>query len=1035
MYLVQKLYLLSGFEILNASAGSGKTYQLTKSYLKHVLIQPGVKRFRQVLALTFTNKAVAEMKSRILNSLYEFGNAQIDKSEHPLFQELQEELGLTYKVLESRSKLTLKLLLHNYNFFEVSTIDKFTHRVVKTFAKDLNISQNFNVELDSDLLLDDAISSLLQRLNENQKLKNVLIDFALEKIEADKSWNIVYDLKSTGKLIFNENHYKQLQRLRNTSLEDFDDLKRLLREKREHSNTKAVHLAKNALNTIYESGFEDSDFSRETLPNHFKKISNGERSIKLYSNKIEEGLINGSLLLKKVEKDGSQLFQLLLDFYLQIKSHIFDFQFYKNAYNNILPLTVLNEISKEIGTIQKENDTLHISEFNKLITKEIGNQPVPYIYERLGERFRHYFIDEFQDTSKMQWNNLVPLIGNAIETENLEGTKGSLLLVGDPKQSIYRWRGGDPEQFLGLNDNTSNPFTVPSEVKRLNTNWRSFDAVIGFNNAFFKHTSKFLNDPKHQKLYLEQSEQKTNSKVGGYVEIAFVPKGTEEVSSFYCNKVLEYIRLILDKEYGYQDICILVRKNKEGVEVAKFLTERNIPIISSEALLLANNPEVQFLVNLLRFLENPHETVFQYDLLEYLFKNKKNNHDLIVTYLGDLPEYFKRNYNYNIFQERSHTLLDILERAISVFGFEDTYGAHLVHFLDTVQDQTEKSSSGIHSFLNYWDLKKDVLAISSPPNQNAIQIMTIHKSKGLEFPFVIYPFADSNLKSRIQETKIWVPTRDSNEEEFNYLLVNTSKELQHHSKESLEAYTQENNLSELDDINVLYVALTRAIQGLFIITKLSSGENYGRLFYSYLLENDFWNEETSFFSFGNLEHNTSHQDASIDLTTIPYIYTDTIQSTKLAITSESLWDTSGYGSMQWGKEIHEVLSKIHSKVDLERALKSALQKGHFSEALTETVRKIVLSIITHPELASFYQEESSIMNEVEIMDAQGNLHRPDRLIFNDTSVTILDYKTGGRRSEHEQQLSTYATILEEQGFVVTQQILVYIGNKIEPVFI
>ena len=158
MYLVQKLYLLSGFEILNASAGSGKTYQLTKSYLKHVLIQPGVKRFRQVLALTFTNKAVAEMKSRILNSLYEFGNAQIDKSKHPLFQELQEELGLTYKDLESRSKLTLKLLLHNYNFFEVSTIDKFTHRVVKTFAKDLNISQNFNVELDSDLLLDDAIS-------------------------------------------------------------------------------------------------------------------------------------------------------------------------------------------------------------------------------------------------------------------------------------------------------------------------------------------------------------------------------------------------------------------------------------------------------------------------------------------------------------------------------------------------------------------------------------------------------------------------------------------------------------------------------------------------------------------------------------------------------------------------------------------------------------------------------------------------------------------------------------------------------------
>ena len=455
----------SGFKIFNASAGSGKTYQLTKSYLKLILANSSAQRFRQILALTFTNKAVAEMKNRILDSLHTFGNPKVDKSRNPLFNELIADLGFSADELESKSSLALKLLLHNYNFFEVSTIDKFTHRIIKTFAKDLSISQNFEVELDDEILLDGAIGQLLQNLEADNYLQKVLIDFSLEKVEADKSWNIIYDLKNIGKLLFKENHYAQLQHLKDKNIQDFELLKKFLSKKRQSLSSKALELAQKALETIYAHDFEDSDFNRETLPNHFKKIIAGERSTKLYDNKLEEGLTKGSLLLKRVKKDGTRLFIELLDIYLETKQVIFEYLFFKNAYTNVLPLTVLNEISKEVKRLQEEQEILHISEFNSLISREIANQPVPYIYERLGERYRHYFIDEFQDTSKIQWQNLVPLIGNALETETLNGEKGTLLLVGDAKQSIYRWRGGDPNQFLGLNDKSLNPFTVEPNIK------------------------------------------------------------------------------------------------------------------------------------------------------------------------------------------------------------------------------------------------------------------------------------------------------------------------------------------------------------------------------------------------------------------------------------------------------------------------------------------------------------------------------------------------------------------------------------------
>lgn len=833
MYLVKKHLLPSGFEIFNASAGSGKTYQLTKSYLKLVLTNITAQRFRQILALTFTNKAVAEMKGRILDSLYDFGNPKTDKTNNSLFGELAVELGFSAKELERKSSLALRLLLHNYNFFEVSTIDKFTYSVIKTFAKDLKISQNFEVELDGEILLVEAIGQLLQKLDEDEHLKKVLIDFSLEKVEADKSWNVINDLINIGKLLFNENHYAHLQALQDKETKDFDELKEFFRSRITSSSNNISEYAGRALNLIKDNGLDFSDFKGKYFPKFLLTLQSGiynvnfEASWKqhfdklpLYNKVCPE---NTKVVLDGLHAQFSGLFN-------KIKSNIHSLSFFKNAYSNVLPLTVLNEISKEVSKIQKEKESLHISEFNKLVSKEIGNQPAPYIYERLGERYRYYFIDEFQDTSKMQWHNLVPLIGNALETEDLNGEKGSLLLVGDAKQSIYRWRGGDPHQFLDVNNGALQTFAVHPKISSLQTNWRSFDTIINFNNDFFTHAAHYLKEPAYQNLFLEQCQQQTNHRKGGYVEIVFAPEHVEDIALFYCEKVLDSIHYILDKGFSLKDVCILVRKNKEGVLLANYLAEHSISVVSSEALLLSNNLEVQFLVSLLRFLDSPSENIFQFDVLEYLFKEQNNKHDLIAQHLGNLTRFLLLEYDYDSNKEVTLSLLDILERAIFTFDLGDKCGGHVLHFLDVAQERYEKSGVGIYEFLSYWDVKKDALAVAAPLNQDAAQLMTIHKSKGLEFPFVIFPFADGALKSRMRGKKLWVPLSEELEPGFSRVLVNASKELNLYSSASKEIYTRETHLSELDDINVLYVAMTRAIQGLFIVTNESQGETYGWLF-------------------------------------------------------------------------------------------------------------------------------------------------------------------------------------------------------------
>ncbi len=1037
----------SSFKIYSASAGSGKTYALAKAYLKLLLSNDSPIKFRQILAITFTNKAVDEMKTRILDNLFNFGKDSIPKKQEPLFQELCQELSLTEDQLRQKSKVVLKRILHNYSFFEISTIDKFNHKLIKTFARDLHLSQNFEVELDTDLLLEEAVARLLERAGTDEELTKVLIDFSLEKIDDDKSWNIAYDLLDIGKLLFQENHAIHIDALRSKSIHDFKDIQKKIVSKITVLENKAKDFAKLMLDEIVQRGFDVADFPRQTLPNHFKKISEGEFDPKkIYTSKtLEPNLVEGKLLKATDKRDVTELALTLLNAFLSIKQIIYERSYLKNIYGNIVPLTVLNEIAKEIRNIELDRDIVPISALNAILSKEIKNQPVPFIYERMGEKYRHYFIDEFQDTSQMQWENLVPLIGNALESEDERHQKGSLFLVGDVKQAIYRWRGGRAEQFLNLINGKSNPFVVEPTVHSLDTNWRSFDQIVEFNNSFFTATASVLQNEAYRNLFLHDSRQKTNNKPGGFIQLSFLDSKVEDKDEAYCEQVLETINEITLKKHPYSDICILVRDNNKGMLLADFLAQQNIPIISSDALLLDNNDKITFLIALLKLFENANDREAAYQILLFLAKEEMDKHSFISKNINQIESFLSQIYGFQMAKLKGLSVFTLLENAIVQFDLAVDSTAYLTFLMDEVLLVEKREGPSVFSFMKYWEQKKSSLSIAAPDNVNAVRIMTIHKAKGLEFSFVIFPFANALLDDKRKKKKSWVPANEAeNDLGLQEFLINTNKNMLEYNDATARIYNDEEQKSVLDAMNVLYVALTRPIKGLFVVTEtgkdlasMEGATSYSDLFQAYLQQQNILKNEQEIYTFGTFPEvdddfpSISSSDAHIKYITRP----KNDAAFTIATTSGRLWDDERKEAIEIGNLIHFALSKINYANEVPQVVERLQLDGYFEKDASGEIKQKLMDVVTHPDLIPYFSEDYEIINEREILTATGISLRPDRIALKGREATIIDYKTGKPSPSHKEQITQYADVLKEMDFTIKNVIIVYIDQKIKPVFV
>lgn len=1028
------------FHIYHASAGSGKTFTLVKSYLKHALKQPGKRGFRKLLALTFTNKAVNEMKVRVLRSLSDFSQASVPDTSKVLFQQLRDELQLDEEALRQRSFQLLKDILHNYAFFDISTIDRFNHRLIRTFSKDLGLPHAFEVILDHNLLIEEATDRLLDQAGTAKALTEFLLAYTLQNVEDDRSWDISRILVQQGQLLFKENHQDYLKHLDAWSFKDLRAKEQHIRKQMDKIGSAISQKGTTVLEYLDQNQLEAGYFNRKTLPNHFKKIVEGDRNYRsLYENKLASYFEEGKIFNASMPYPMETHLSFLSTAYTESRQMVMRYNLLRNALANLVPLSVLNAINLEIESIMKEKSWLPISAFNTLISEQIRQQPTPFIYERIGEIYRHFFLDEFQDTSVVQWQNLIPLVAGSLSSMDNTGIAGSVMLVGDAKQAIYRWRGGKAEQFLQLIRMKENPFHVKPELFVLDTNFRSAAEIIQFNNSFFKSTSSVLQHDAFQALFDTQVEQRLNQKKGGYIQFRFMDPKSEDINRDYSQAVLDIIQIVQNKGYAYKDISILVRNNKHAMILAAALSAEGIPLVSPESLLLQANTGVQFLVHLLRFLNDPEDRAVRFEVLYHLAEEEKARHDFIHDNIDQLDTLLTNGYGFDRMQMCYRSLFDICSIAIRQFKLDHHGSSYLQFFLDELLDRETADPSDIHSFLEHWDNVKDKLGIPSPEDWDAIRIMTIHKAKGLEFPIVIYPYANTRIYAE-SRPKLWVQSEDPLLKDFEFLLLDKKSEMQEYSESICDTFLEEQHRLELDAFNVLYVALTRPVEGLFVLgnygrQKRDSANSYNELFEDYLKEQGMWQEDKNCYEWGTLnamhagpEETRQHE--------IPFRHTSKDEMHfKTIVTSGLEWDPEVKRAQEYGKWVHQLLSRISYREDVDQVLNSVEALGELDAGALSVVLDRVQTLVDHPQIRDYFNPDYEVRNEQDILTQNGVLLRPDRIMIKEHSAHIIDYKTGEERDSDKEQLYTYAAVLEEMGYDVGDKILIYLSDEINVKFI
>ncbi|WP_233861117.1 UvrD-helicase domain-containing protein [Tenacibaculum piscium] len=1041
---------LSTFQVYNSSAGSGKTFTLVKEYLKVLLKTDDVFKFQKILAITFTNKAAGEMKARVLENLQTFSEGKENDLLKIIIKEISLDTQIKTKIdtqkIQQRSKKIVEAILKNYSAFSITTIDSFTHKIIKSFAYDLGLPLNFEVEMDAISLLNQAVDVLISKIGVDTDLTKLLIDFSLDKADDDKSWDISLELNEFSRILLNEDDIQHFRKLEDKKLSDFTNLKSKLFKDQQQIKTRFLEIGKKGIAIIETTQLEHKDFYYSMLPKHFLALSENPAKAKFFEQtklreRIEENFFYAKSKSASIKNAIEGILPELLSLYMESEKLYQQFLMNRLALKSVIPLAVLNYINLELTHIKEENNLRLNAEFNQLISDNIKDQPAPFIYERIGQRFMHYFIDEMQDTSVLQWENIIPLIDNALAQED-----SNLLLVGDGKQAIYRWRGGKATQFISLGASAENPFHIDKEIKTLDTNFRSYSEIIDFNNQFFQHTANFLENQDYKNLFIEGNKQSTTAKKGGFVSLSFLDKEEEKADEVlkYPKKVLETIQKV-QKTFSLNEICVLVRKKKDGVAVANYLSENGVQIISSETLLLKNSAKVTFITDVLQVIQHPNDKEALLEVLYFLQHHLKLEiaKNLFISEMIQKPldavfeEFKKYQISFDLINFHQLPFYEKIEEIIRSFKLIEASDAYVQFFLDIVLEQQRKGTS-IQEFLDFWNDKKENLSIVAPETGNAVQIMTIHKSKGLEFPVVIFPY-DLDIYRQINP-KIWLDELPTNFDGFQELLVPYNSDLKSINERSLEIYQQQREEVELDNFNLLYVALTRAVEQLHIITEYkitTKGEentnHYSGIFINYLKEKNRWNDGQLDYYFGESKRISTHKEifstAEIQQEFISTPWQN--HNIHMLASASKLWDTEQGKAIEFGNLIHEMMAKIITQNDVEKVVHQYEQQGIINKKQAENIQNDIYKIVNHPKLKQFYAKNITVYNEREIVDVDNQILIPDRLVLSQNNdVTILDYKTGKPSKSYHQQLLRYERVLKSINYKVVKKLLIYINKEI-----
>jgi len=1024
------------FKVYKSSAGSGKTFRLTAEYLSLALINPS--EFNKILAITFTIKATHEMKSRILetaNAIANSGSTPLFGGAKSMLEELKTTTKLSEEILIKNATQLVKYILHDYSEFGISTIDSFSHRLIRSFAFELGLPVNFQVELDIELIIDLVIDRMLDEIGENKDITAFMTDMFKEHVAEKENINVRRRIEQTAKTMLKPESVLAVETLNSLSLKELVEAKNTMRNLYYQKLNSVQHLAEQAV-ALYEGvGLAKEDFS-------------GKKGFALLNNVVAGNFnVDIEAALKKLEKDFyaqsapanvqssfDGISESLKAVCIEITEELPDLRTLHVVVPEIDMLCLISSLQEHHEQFRQDEELLSISDFDIMINQEVKDQPLPFIYEKIGTWYKHILIDEFQDTSVVQWQNLLPLVCEMVGDNRLA------LIVGDAKQSIYRWRGGEITQLpdlpkvKGISGPEIDVLTRQYVSPKMKSNYRSRNNIVDFNNELYK-VIKDHSEFENLKVYKGHRQEKPRDWKGGFVRLkAFDETGLkkEEKQELRLVEMVATVKEVMERGYSPDQIVILNQSNRDNARCGIRLQEEGIPFNSKESLLVKNHPlpdvfaafmqitlefsddiayaTILYGLNDIKPLQsNVHEFVAKlsalkenkYDSFKNYLDNSDCNIDLALLWTANPLEFY-------------YHLLDRLQLPV-----DDAYLTGFTHAITEVFRSEGNSASAVNQ---YWEEARDELYISSDGGSIGVQIMTIHGSKGLEYEVVIMPFVDwdFNSKGERQWTKLnkvlspKIPIAN---------LPYSAKAMEGSSFD--QQYADVRQMAMLDNFNKIYVATTRAKSELYIYTRKGPAKKSLKSMPSLL---DYFLVHKN--AAGEYESGQKTSPEKVEEVSNSEVITANHQrkgyealGLEIKNNSQAIWKTEVQESIRFGNHVHAIMANISIKKDVDYAIDHAINQGWFTNESRAKIHEIISAITEHIDLASFFNTEGEVANEQGILLQNADVIRPDKVILDKAKkqAYLLDYKTGDERT---------AQTITQLGYEVVEKKLVYIDNEI-----
>lgn len=1025
---------MSEIKLLNASAGSGKTYALAYQYIKIVIENPSL--YRNILAVTFTNKATEEMKSRIILRIWELSTGK----QSPYMDSLLRDTSLSDNRIRSRAKEVLGAILHDYSNFAILTIDKFFQRIIRSFIKELGIDVNFNLELKTDSLLESASDNLIEDVTTDNNLKEWIIEFVSDLIADGKKWDIRDKIALLGKEIFRENINIEPNFSKQSLKESIDKI--LFKKEEIVSNITAIGIECREL--IAQSGLSVDDFSygKSGVAGFFNKIASGDiAACNSYVLKAMDDDSKWHSPKSQRQADVTDLKNTLLpklrEICLKIKTEyrfLISTELITTHYRNF---ALLADLKGKMEQICHKENIMPISQTSKILSRLLSDNDAPFIFEKTGSRFTQFMIDEFQDTSRLQWNNFVPLLRNASSQSQTE----SILIVGDLKQSIYRWRSGD---WRIMAEDIGKEFDVTQA--ELSVNHRSDKVVVDFNNLIISSIVEKDNDNINKVLSV-------NEQMSGHVDtIKNVYKNTLQTSRHEHNEgyvtvteyeskdengdkiappIIERIEALQRQGYKASDIAVIVRYNDEATKIAALLMEHkaqnsdpamSYDIITQEALLIGNSSVVRFIVAIFSLVLDGEDPIAKAIYNRFLDR--------------DVNQALEQNDSLSLLSMLSP--LEALESVVRSYNLSNHKESAFIEALsDQIIDFSNGTIADLKLFVSWWKESGHKESISIPEGGNAIIITTIHKSKGLEFKAVILPYCEWDLNPS-RKSMLWVKSDDERLSELPLMPVSFKKDCAGSLFDK--EYLQEVTLSHVDNINLLYVALTRPRSELHIYTpKSRPADNIGTLLISSIADVSTklnaittQTDRMTLYEFG-APTSPKTQTASTNMIDVPYAV-NIHPNLRMSLNNKLSESGAEHSAREEGIILHSLFEQSRTKEDIFANLDNLISNAAINVDHAKSIRDNIEDMFSNKLVAQWFSDVWDMRLESAIIVPQSNsLKRPDRVLINGKRAIVIDYKFGSEKpAKYRRQIERYASLLSDMGYDSVEGYLWFVTiNQIE----